>query len=198
MEGSDLEDDPKWTTTLKKDLETFLKKVKSSGSFAYFEALKNVPNPGLVIKGTEVIGLPLSERDAKVIVAAGHQAPFGKGSETIVDLSVRKTWELSPTEFALTNAAWTAHMDSVVKSVRKELGVGRSVKAELYKLLLYERGAMFKAHQDSEKVPGMFGTLVICLPSKHEGGEVHLTHAGTKVVLETSNSSDFDYSSLAW
>lgn len=44
----------------------------------------------------------------------------------------------------------------------------------------------------------MFGTLVVCLPSKHEGGEVVLSHAGELVKVETAPSSDFDLSALTW
>lgn len=50
----------------------------------------------------------------------------------------------------------------------------------------------------SEKAPGMFGTLVICLPSKHDGGDVHLTHSGQSRAFETAKSSEFDYSYIAW
>ena len=44
----------------------------------------------------------------------------------------------------------------------------------------------------------MFGTLVIALPSKHEGGEVRVTHAGNTKLFETSQYSEFDSSYLAW
>lgn len=71
-------------------------------------------------------------------------------------------------------------------------------QAQEYKLLLYEEGAFFKAHKDSEKVPGMFGTLVICLPSEHTGGEVHLVQGKEKRILQTAESSKFDLSALAW
>ena len=50
----------------------------------------------------------------------------------------------------------------------------------------------------SEKEPGMFGTLVICLPSKHEGGEVHVTHGGQRKVLGTAESSEFKSAYLCW
>jgi hypothetical protein len=35
----------------------------------------------------------------------------------------------------------------------------------------------------SEKLPRIFGTLVLALPSKHKGGELHLTHAGKTEIL---------------
>jgi hypothetical protein len=87
-------------------LKECLPKIQSSGSFAVFEALENPPNPGLCLKNGGPIGLPLSDHDASVLVAASHAAPFGKGEETIVDASVRKTWEISPTEFEIKNKTW--------------------------------------------------------------------------------------------
>lgn len=73
-----------------------------------------------------------------------------------------------------------------------------TVRAEPYKLLLYEEGSFFKRHKNSEKAPGMVGTLVICLPPKHEGGDVHLSHTGKTCVFTTSKSSTFDLTALAW
>ena len=51
---------------------------------------------GLSIDGIRRIAFPLIEHQAKQIIDVCHQAPFGKGSETVVDESVRKTWELTP------------------------------------------------------------------------------------------------------
>lgn len=92
-------------------------------------------------------------------------------------------------------------MASVVDAVHRDLGLTchrSGVQAELYKLLIYEEGAFFKPHQDSEKTPGMFGTLVICLPSKHEGGRVLLTHNKRKLEFSTADSSQFGTTYSAW
>jgi hypothetical protein len=50
-----------------------------------FQILATSPNPALKIKDTGTVGLPLSSRDAAAIKEASHPAPFGKGSETIID-----------------------------------------------------------------------------------------------------------------
>lgn len=137
--------------TLREDLHECLTNIQSDSSFALFEHLSNPPNPGLCLKNGELIGLPLSNRDAQVIVAASHAAPFGKGEETIVDNSVRKTWELSAGDFEVRNPAWKKFLDEIVVKVSAGLGVdasGKGVSAELYKLLLYDEGAMFKPHQE--------------------------------------------------
>lgn len=44
----------------------------------------------------------------------------------------------------------------------------------------------------------MIGTLVISLPSKHEGGKVHLSHSNKRHVFATSEFSSFDLTALAW
>ncbi|KAF7504269.1 hypothetical protein GJ744_002527 [Endocarpon pusillum] len=44
----------------------------------------------------------------------------------------------------------------------------------------------------------MFGTLMICMPSQHTGGEIHLSHEGKRQIISTPESSDFEYSYAAW
>ena len=62
------------------------------------------------------------------------------------------------------------------------------VTAGLYKLLLYDAGGFFVSHRDTEKTKGMFGTLVIVLPSLHRGGELVVRHAGREVSLDLGRS----------
>jgi 2OG-Fe(II) oxygenase superfamily len=73
-----------------------------------------------------------------------------------------------------------------------------NVSAELYKLLLYDDGGFFVSHRDTEKTEGMFGTLVIVLPSLHSGGEVIVRHAGREVVLDlaTTDVSQLNYAAF--
>lgn len=60
-------------------------------------------NPGLFLHGLGHVGLPLSIWDAPIVKSAATLAPYGKGEETVVDVSVRHTWQLSPSAFALVN-----------------------------------------------------------------------------------------------
>ncbi|KAL8686575.1 MAG: hypothetical protein Q9218_007009 [Villophora microphyllina] len=65
-------------------------------------------------------------------------------------------------------------------------------------MLLYEEGSLFKAHRDTEKAPGMFATLVVMLPSEHEGGDVLVQLGNRKKTLKASESNEFHCSFLAW
>lgn len=155
-------------------------------------------NPGLKIKGVGSIGLPLTDGVAHAVAGVCKQSPFGKGDVTLVDESVRKTWELDTTEFSCCNPSWSQYIKTLAEQVMQNLGVEAPGRAEAYKLLLYEEGAFFRAHRDTEKVSGMFGTLVVCLPSKHTGGEVRLRHDGKEQIIETAPTSAFDLTALAW
>ena len=52
--------------------------------------------------------------------------------------------------------------------------------------------------RSTEKTPGMFGTLVICLPSEHIGGAVRLTHNQKEEVYATDELSCFNTTYIAW
>lgn len=135
---------------IQKDLCNYLQ-VIDSGRFATSGPLSNANNPGLFVKGIGKVGLPLSERDAADITRASHEAPFGKGGETFVDPTVRKTWELNPNQFELRNPTWPSTLHEVIGKVAQELGIidgASSIRAELHKLLLYEPGAFFDKHRE--------------------------------------------------
>lgn len=135
---------------IKEDLCNYLQ-VIDSGNFAATGPVTNARNPGLFVQGIGKIGLPLSDRDAADLCRISHEAPFGKGSKTFVDPTVRRTWELNPDQFALRNPVWPLTLQEVVKKVAEDLGVIDGVSgihAELHKLLLYEPGAFFDKHRE--------------------------------------------------
>jgi hypothetical protein len=134
--------------SIKSQLFHCLSEVYCAGSFATFATCPNAANPGIMIAGIGRVGLPLSERDAQAIIKISHQAPFGKGSNTIVDTAVRNTRELNLDQFKLENPSWQQTLQGIVTEVKEKLGICSEVEAVLYKMLLYEEGAMFKPHKE--------------------------------------------------
>ena len=69
----------------------------------------SLPLPCLSVKGMTdpVLSLPLTTSQAKDIISVASQAPFGRGEETIVDTSVRCTWQLDPEQFTIKSLDWT-------------------------------------------------------------------------------------------
>lgn len=196
-------------------LESLLDDVnqKAMGTFAYAKMLPDAPNPGLAIRDYGLVGLPLSNSAAASLTRLAGQAPFGKGSETLIDTSVRNTWEIDASSITMESPRWTSYLNDLVKDIATKLGVDGSVQAQLYKLLIYEEGGFFRTHREyvrrlrdcallildsSEKAVGMFATLVIALPSEHTGGDVVVSFQGKQKVLQTASSSRLDFSCLAW
>lgn len=70
------------------------------GAFSFNKTYTTAPNPVLSIDGLGTLGLPLSTRDAAAIKAFSEQAPVGKADKTIVDKSVRDTWEIDASKVA--------------------------------------------------------------------------------------------------
>jgi hypothetical protein len=137
--------------------------------------------PGLEVQGLGQVALPLTKTQARELVGLCRQAPFGKGTETVVDTSVRRSWTLDPDQFRLTNPKWDDLVAAIVEDVREALGLeGHKLTAELYELLLYEKGGFFLPHRDGEKLDRMVATLAIVLPGVHEGGELIVSHAGQR------------------
>ena len=175
----------------KQALEYLLQSLGESVSFAVSGSLTPVL-PGLELKGTGSIGSPVSAADSKRLVAKASLAPYGRGEETIVDPKVRRVWQLEPSQFVLRNAEWNAHLNAIVDAVKREFGIRQKVNAQLYKLLVYEKGSFFAPHRDSEKTPGMFATLVVGLPSRHEGGSLIVEHDGkTKTIDFGGKNAEF-------
>jgi predicted 2-oxoglutarate/Fe(II)-dependent dioxygenase YbiX len=188
-------DDPR------KEILEILEGVDAPGTFAVGGSCGGgLTMPGLTVDGVGTISLPLSEAQAKELVSRFEQAPFGRGTETLVDKTVRNTFQLPPEHFKIMNPDWAKEVNNLVSTVRHDLGVQAHLKveAQLYKLLLYESGSFFAMHRDSEKVDGMFGTMVIVLPSAFTGGELVVKHQGETEEFDQSTTSSFGSQYIAF
>jgi hypothetical protein len=84
---------------IKDELCDILSQITRPSAFACAKPLSGSSNPGLDLLGHGPVEQPLSDRDVQAIVANARQSPFGKGVETLVDTSVRKSWQLEPCQF---------------------------------------------------------------------------------------------------
>ena len=153
--GTPLSDVSGITGDVREDLLTSLNGIEHDGTFFSYALLGDVfktIDPLIQVEGVGPIALPLREEQAQAIATASHQAPFGKGTETVVDTSIRNTWELNPERFSITNPKWEQEfLPRIISKVVKDLGITygpHHVSAQLYKMLLYEKGALFKEHQE--------------------------------------------------
>ncbi|WP_042242452.1 2OG-Fe(II) oxygenase [Neochlamydia sp. S13] len=173
------------------DLLTILNKLESPGTFTAHGTLQSLL-PGLYIDNVGEISLPLRPEQAEQIMAECEQAPYGFKEETLIDTNVRNVWQLSPSALQFRNPDWQEALKKMCINIAKQLGLGDvTVECELYKLLLYGKGCFFLPHRDTEKIDNMFATLVISLPSPHEGGELIISHAGESFSYSFAGNGKF-------
>lgn len=119
------------------------------------------------------------------LIDACKQASFGRGKEEVLDSDYRQALVLSKDRFGIIpHSAIDPLVQGILPAIQKSLypsndfgGVAqRRVVAELDKLNVYGQGDFFKGHVDTPRSPDMFGTLLLNLPVKHEGGEL-VVHA---------------------
>jgi len=112
---------------------------------------------------------------------------------------VRNVWQIAPGKVKIGGKSWAANFENILSKVRAGLGCDdASVSAELYKLLVYDRGGFFLPHRDTEKTYGMFGTLVVTLPSMYRGGALRIRHAGREVTVDTNAADPSELSYVAF
>lgn len=102
------------------------------------------PQPTINVAGFGAVGLPLSVPEAQRLRLAMNRAPFGKGERTVVDVEVRDTWELDPSQVTFDNPKWDRWLrKQVVPKVCSDLSTTDKTipRVEFYKMLLYETGS---------------------------------------------------------
>ena len=138
-----------------------------------------------------------------------NPAPFGdlREMKTVLDPDVRLAYELESKRFKIerehTYMSKSRMIDDIPastwikKRIEETLTPGRSIKLERYKLNVYSREGFFKSHVDSPSGDEMMGTLVLCLPSPHKGGELRVSHDGLEHTFDFSNHSG-DTGKIQW
>lgn len=169
-------------TDLNTQLVSILSHVQRPGNF-YATGKADFATPRLEVDGVGSIALPLLPLQVSQLVQVAEQAPYGKGEETLVDTTVRKTWQIAPDKVHISGKHWQHMLDGIVAKVVDGLGVKGEVHADLYKMLVYDTGSFFVNHRDTEKAEGMFATLIVALPAVYTGGELRIEHAGQSVTL---------------
>ncbi|KAG2437784.1 hypothetical protein HXX76_005404 [Chlamydomonas incerta] len=176
----------------KAQLKAALDGAKSEANRFAVAGVDAGPLPTVSVRGVGKLVLPIDAEQAEDLVFAGTPAPYGKGANTELDPQVRKAIQLEPGRVRF-SADWDATLRRIKAGVAAALGIpggGAGVEARLYKLLVYERGGHFTTHRDTEKEPGMFGTLLVQLPvaGGHTGGKLSISHTGQRVEWDTAGS----------
>ncbi|KAK0663634.1 hypothetical protein DIS24_g869 [Lasiodiplodia hormozganensis] len=149
------------------------------GTFAHSAPInaKVFKDPRINVDGVGRISLPLS----------------GEHAQKIFALSERGI--LKPNAFRIENPLWEQRVLQVlVDKAAKQLEVAcklDSIGAQLREMQLCNSDTVVEAPLSTDVTDGAIGTLVVCLPSPHQGGDVHVTLASAEKVLKSSELQPF-------
>jgi hypothetical protein len=120
------------------------------------------------------------ESEVKPLIERCKPAPFGAGKRTRYDRTVREAFQLKAERRAFSVANFDPESAGILKEIQRELVPHdpNPISAELYAINVYTRGGHFAPHKDTPRGNDMFGTLVVCLPSRFDNGKLILSHRG--------------------
>lgn len=134
------------------------------------------------VAGVGALSVPASAVELEALSARTRAAPFGLGTQTLVDTAVRDTGEMDADAITLDWAPGA--QERLCGEIAQALGLP-AVALQLHKLLSYGPGQFFKTHQDTARQPEMIGTLILIWPSAHLGGALHIRHQDADYVFES-------------
>ena len=165
-------------------LDDLLKSVDRPGDYCVGGSLFT-PMPRVIVEGAGELSFPVPETQIEALIAAAERSPYGKGAETVLDTSVRDSWQIDAKDVRLTGRAWPDSLATIRDLVAEGLGLpAERLGIELYKLLVYRPGGFFAEHRDTEKARGMVATLSLSLPTPGAGGELVVRHAGRSATFD--------------
>ena len=165
-------------------IEKLLRSIDRPGDFCV-HGQRLAALPRLRVQGAGALSFPVPEDQIRALIGAAEPAPYGKGTETVVDRSVRNCWQIGPERVRLTGAAWPETFADILETAAVGLGCAPDrVDARLHRLLIYEPGGFFAPHRDTEKADGMIATLSVSLPTAGAGGELVVRHRDRERTLD--------------
>ncbi|KAK7457649.1 oxidoreductase [Colletotrichum acutatum] len=123
--------------------------------------------------GPQRVSFPVASNDDAVafdhLLKVSEKAKFGLDGRHEFDETYRKAQKLG-----IIDAVCQVLLPSYDMDEDK-----RAIRAELYNMNIYSGpSGKFKAHVDTPRSPYRIGSLVVCLPMKHEGGKLAVRHFG--------------------
>ncbi|KAI1768212.1 hypothetical protein GGR53DRAFT_479401 [Hypoxylon sp. FL1150] len=129
---------------------------------------------------------PSTSDNLENLVATMSPATFGRHGKDVYDETYRRALKLDTTQFSTDFCPYELGIIDAVAQILLPTRVKSNsliaVKAELYKLNIYSGpSGHFRAHVDTPRSNQQFGSLVVCLPAKFEGGILTVSHRGNNM-----------------
>ncbi|TDL25167.1 hypothetical protein BD410DRAFT_837405 [Rickenella mellea] len=126
-----------------------------------------------------------TEEQLSELANACHPAKFGTGDVDVLDETYRKAGKMDVSNFSLNMNPERSGLVEAVKLQLLGLDDQRDIRLEPYKLNVYGKGSFFKVHKDTPRGDKMFASLVIVLPTLHNGGALMLSHKDESTIFDS-------------
>jgi hypothetical protein len=110
------------------------------------------------------------------LISFCQEATFGFQGRDVLDKDYRQALKMEPTCFDITFHPFDLGIIDAISNLLLPDRPPGMLSASLYKLNVYGPGGKFKSHVDTPRSTRQFGSLVVCLPSPHSGGELVVRH----------------------
>ncbi|KAH9934635.1 uncharacterized protein B0H18DRAFT_977493 [Fomitopsis serialis] len=197
--GSDSDDDELHVLDQSMDIRASLETVLNGdlaesfkGSYAFNCTYTDAPNPGLHLSANNIgiIGLPLSQREAKVVMSGCRPATKRSAGDIACG-----AWVMDASQVLLRNSAWEGFIQRVVGDACAAFGVDveeSEPRCEFSQMLFYEAGAHIDKSND------VFAIIHVVLPSEFTGGALQVLHESQRTVLNGCADSALKTTVHSW
>lgn len=118
--------------------------IEGAREWASWASLSDGVNPGLSLKSSGIVGLPLSTQEAlRIKQESGLERSGGDEPENSPDFLC----ELSTDAFELRNPAWQGYVQLVLAKAKEALGIHGEIQCELHNLELHDGTNPLKSEQ---------------------------------------------------
>jgi len=102
----------------KKEITSILETIEGTGSYFCNNTINQIL-PGINIENFGEIAFPFNSTTYQSLLKHTQQAPFGKGSKTIVDVTVRSSKEIDAKQIQILNPKWPKKLKKYLTILKK-------------------------------------------------------------------------------
>lgn len=180
-------------------LPVILDRAFTERAFAWSSSQQSIPNPGLQIDGIGTIGIPISTREIELLKGHSINLLNQRGEVGVHDAPKRNVWDFFHSAFSIQNSRFNTTISTILGTVKAKLGLRcEGMTATLRKLAIHGESGQFEPFQSLDMQKGEFGTLIVVLPTYHEGGDINFKHKRQDYLYDSASTSSFDISYAAW
>jgi len=130
------------------------------------------------------------------LVEVASAASFGRGAQEVFDPNYCSTLQLPSKHCSL---SFHPSETGILEEIARVFDTKNSwLIAQQGKINIYRTGGFFKPHLDVPKATNMIGSLIVCFPCGHEGGQLVVYQENIKQIFDFGLNSSYQGNKIQW